>query len=321
MISPFGLLIIEKPRGITSHDVVAKIRRHTKWRVGHGGTLDPLATGVLPLLLNGATKISSYLTDREKSYEFTMKLGEATATGDAEGEIIKRSYTPPLTHQDVVRNIAVFKGAQEQIPPMFSAVKIKGSPLYRHARRGETLARAPRQIVIFALELLHMELPALSFRVSCSKGTYIRQLAVDIAAALGTVAHVTRLHRTKAGPFDVRDALPLEEALALTPEALAQHLVSPLCALTALPQVLVSPIEAQHLLHGKGIQQGVTDLPVGKRVLFTDTEEHLIAIGEQRPAHLHPLKVFPTQVERYLEATHNNNQLNEEYHHGNVNKP
>ena len=203
-----GLLVVDKPAGWTSHDVVALVRRRTRARkVGHAGSLDPLATGVLLLLLGRATKLAGAWLGVDKEYRATMRLGVATDTGDAAGRVTGEQPVPPLTRETIEAALVGFLGAIRQTPPMVSALKHRGRPLYWWARRGRTVERAARQVHIHALELTDWAPPSLTLRIVCSKGTYIRTLAEDIAAAVGSIGHVTALVRTRVGPHTLAQAV------------------------------------------------------------------------------------------------------------------
>ena len=207
-----GVLIINKPRGITSHDVVAEIRRilHTR-RVGHTGTLDPEATGVLPICVGAATKIAQFLLSSDKEYAATMTLGVRTDTQDAAGKVISTVEKLDFGEKEVESAFSHFVGEIEQIPPMVSAVRYKGKKLYELARQGKEVEREPRRVKILELEIVSCELPQVSFRVACSKGTYIRTLTSDIGDRLGCGAHQAELTRLRSGPFRLSDAITLKE--------------------------------------------------------------------------------------------------------------
>jgi tRNA pseudouridine55 synthase len=211
-----GVLLVDKPTGLTSHDVVARIRRIFKMkRVGHAGTLDPLATGLLIILIGKATKLSQFLMSLDKVYEGTIKLGESTTTQDAEGEILSSRPVPELTQQDVEAKTKTFVGDQYQIPPMYSAIKKDGVPLYKLARKGKTIEREPRFIRISAFDVLSYSDPLIDIRVHCSKGTYVRTLAHDLGESLGCGAHLVALRRTESDRFSIEKAhtiASLEEA-------------------------------------------------------------------------------------------------------------
>ncbi|MCK4739136.1 MAG: tRNA pseudouridine(55) synthase TruB [Deltaproteobacteria bacterium] len=205
-----GVLVIDKPSGCTSHDVVSRVKRMLRAKkVGHLGTLDPMATGVLPLVINRATKWATKLEGSEKEYLAVMKLGEETDTQDAEGQVIATKGFDGIGSDEIKEVFARFTGKVEQLPPMYSAVKKNGVPLYKLARKGITIERTPKLIEIEEIELQKLELPFVTFRVACSRGTYIRTLCSDIGEALGTHAHLTSLRRTVSGRFKVDSALAL----------------------------------------------------------------------------------------------------------------
>ncbi len=230
--SPFdGVLLVDKPAGLTSHDVVDRIRRHFGFnKVGHCGTLDPAATGLLLIVLERATKLQDRLMSADKIYEGTMLLGVATDSQDADGVVLAEKPVPPLSADDIEHVFGKFRGDIQQIPPMVSAIKHKGQPLYKLARKGKTVEREPRLIHIYDLRLLALELPKVRFRVACTKGTYVRTLCADIGDALGCGAHLSELRRARSGHFDVKDAQPLAKLLTLRREQL-QPLVIPILEL------------------------------------------------------------------------------------------
>jgi len=223
-----GVLLIDKPSGITSHDVVDRVRRILRMkRIGHAGTLDPLATGLLIILVGKATRLSQYLMSLDKEYEGTIKLGETTNTQDADGEIVATRPLPELSEADLNRAMGEFIGDQYQTPPMFSAKKLAGVPLYKLARKGKEVEREPRFIRISQFELLRFALPELHIRVRCSKGTYIRTLAHDLGEKLGCGAHLSALRRTATDRFSVADAATLEEFSSWDFATTRQRLLSP----------------------------------------------------------------------------------------------
>lgn len=229
-----GALLIDKPCGPTSHDVVAAIRRHFKLeKVGHAGTLDPNATGLLILLLGRGTKLSEKLMSSDKVYEGTMKLGESTDSYDSDGEITGSLPVPPLTLEELSHLAEAFEGDLMQTPPMVSAVKKDGVPLYKLARKGVEVAREPKLIHIYSFRINSYVEPLATFRVACTKGTYIRSLAHDLGEKIGCGAHLTALRRVTSGRFDVADSLPLDKALALSPEQLAARVI-PFLKLSAM---------------------------------------------------------------------------------------
>ena len=209
-----GLLLVDKPSGPTSHDVVAQIRRRFRIpKVGHGGTLDPMATGLLVILLGKGTKISDRVMGHDKTYEGTFRLGIETDSQDADGRMVAEKDAGAVTAAQVEVQIKLRLGDQMQLPPMVSAIKIKGVPLYKLARKGETVERQPRFIHVYRFELLDFAPPDVRFRVECTKGTYVRTLAHDVGQALGVGAHLAALRRTKIGQIDVARAHPLAELL------------------------------------------------------------------------------------------------------------
>ncbi|GAB4421553.1 MAG: tRNA pseudouridine(55) synthase TruB [Thermodesulfovibrionales bacterium] len=203
---------LNKPKGITSQQAVSKIKRIFGARkAGHAGTLDPIATGVLLVCLGEATKVARFLSDLDKEYIAVMKLGERTTTYDSEGEVIRRVGDFSLERKGIEDVIERFKGTTCQTPPMYSAVKINGKPLYKLARKGITVERPQRMVVIHRIEIIGFDLPFLEIRVSCSKGTYIRTLCDDIGEALGVGAHITELKRTRIGDFRIEDSATIED--------------------------------------------------------------------------------------------------------------
>ena len=209
-----GVLIINKPKGYTSHDVVNVVRKKLNIKkVGHTGTLDPNATGVLPLLIGKGTKLSKYLIEHKKTYVATLKLGTKTDTGDSSGDIIEEKPIEfPVDEEKIKKVLNSFLGKQNQIPPMYSAIKVNGKKLYEYARKGQAVELKPRKIEIYSTELKNYdEKDKIVFEVECSKGTYIRVLCEDIAKSLGTAGHMEELQRTKVDKFDIKESLSLEE--------------------------------------------------------------------------------------------------------------
>ena len=207
-----GVLLIDKPSAHTSHDVVARLRGILRMkRIGHAGTLDPMATGLLVILVGKATRISQYLMSVDKEYTGTIKLGASTNTQDAEGEVLETRPVPELSEADVRAALNGFLGDQYQMPPMFSAIKIAGKPLYKSARAGEEVEREPRFIRISQYDLTRWASPELDFRVLCTKGTYVRTLAHDLGQRLGCGAHLSALRRISSGNLNVSRAVTLEQ--------------------------------------------------------------------------------------------------------------
>ena len=211
-----GILLVDKPRDHTSHDVVARLRGKLKMkRIGHAGTLDPMATGLLIMLVGKATRVSQYLIGLDKEYEGTIELGKVTDTQDADGEVMETRPVPPLTEADALAAIKTFLGDQYQMPPMYSAIKIDGVPLYKSARKGEEIEREPRFIRVMSWELTRFAPPQLDFRMRVTKGTYVRTLAHDLGQKLGCGAHLSALRRTATEKYHVAQALTLDQILAL----------------------------------------------------------------------------------------------------------
>lgn len=210
-----GIIIINKEKNYTSNDVVSIVKKITKSKVGHTGTLDPNATGVLPLLIGNATKVSKYLINHDKEYEVVLQLGIRTETADVEGKVIEqKEVTAEMLNKDnIEEKLQQFIGKQEQIPPIYSAIKVNGKKLYEYARRGQEVELKPRQIEIYSIQLvgINEKEKQISFKVKCSKGTYIRSLCEDISKKLGTVGYMKELNRLQVGEFYIKDAVTISE--------------------------------------------------------------------------------------------------------------
>ncbi len=208
-----GIILVNKEKDFTSHDVVSIVKKITESKVGHTGTLDPNATGVLPLLIGNATKISKYLINHDKEYEAVIQLGKKTTTADIEGEVIEEKEVPEKIYIECENILKSFIGKQKQTPPAYSAIKVNGKKLYSYAREGIKIEIEPRNIEIYNIELMNInkEEKQISFRVSCSKGSYIRSLCEDIADKLGTVGYMKDLKRTKVGDFEIKEAITIDE--------------------------------------------------------------------------------------------------------------
>ncbi len=259
MSGPNGWLVVDKPVGPTSAQVVGKLKwalrkgGHGKVKIGHGGTLDPLASGVLPIALGEATKLSGYLLNGPKSYRFTVAFGTATSTDDAEGEVVATSAVRP-TEADIQSAIPAFTGPIRQRPPAYSALKVDGERAYALARAGESVELAEREITILSLQLVEHTEDSATFDVHCTKGTYVRSLARDLAQALGTVGHVSFLRRTGAGPFTLEQALSLDKCVEVVHGPAPEQALLPLTAgLDDIPALAVDPHEAAALKQGKRI--------------------------------------------------------------------
>jgi tRNA pseudouridine55 synthase len=223
-----GILLVDKPTDHTSHDVVARMRRKFGMkRIGHAGTLDPMATGLLIMLVGKATAVSQYLMSMDKEYTGTVKLGAVTNTQDAEGDILETRPVPALSEAEVVAAMKTFIGDQYQMPPMFSAIKIDGVPLYKKARQGEEVEREPRFIRISAFDLTRFALPEFDFRVHCTKGTYVRTLAHDLGQKIGCGGHLSALRRTAIDKIRVERALTIDQIEAMPLIELGKQLIHP----------------------------------------------------------------------------------------------
>ena len=277
-----GIILLDKPLGLTSNAALQKVR----WllnaeKAGHTGSLDPLATGVLPLCFGEATKFSQYLLDADKGYETVMQLGVTTTTADAEGDVLERKPVD-VSEAQLQAVLPQFRGAQQQVPPMYSALKRDGQPLYKLARAGEVVEREPRSVTIARLELLALDGDKARLSVACSKGTYIRTLAEDIGNALGCGAHVAELRRTQAGPFDLSRTVTLEtlekahaEGGAEAVDAFLQPVDS---GLDHWPLVQFSEHSAFYWLHGQPVR--APEAPKFGMVRVYDHNARFIGIGE-----------------------------------------
>jgi tRNA pseudouridine55 synthase len=224
--TPEGILLVDKPQGFTSHDVVAKMRRVFQMKkVGHAGTLDPMATGLLVILIGKATKVSQYLMSMDKEYVGRVKFGVITDSQDADGKTMEERPVPELTEEQVQAEMKTFIGDQYQIPPMFSAKKINGQKLYKLARQGKTVEREPRVIHISRFDLTNFALPEASFIVGTSKGTYVRTIAHDLGERFGCGGHLNELRRTAVGQFRIEKAATIEELENMAPSALRKQLI------------------------------------------------------------------------------------------------
>ncbi len=221
-----GVLLVDKPRDHTSHDVVARLRGKLKIRrIGHAGTLDPMATGLLIILVGKATRVSQYLISLDKEYEGTVELGKVTDSQDADGEVMETRPVPELSDADIKSAVHGFLGDQYQTPPMYSAIKIDGVPLYKSARQGVEVEREPRFVRVMSWDVLRVALPQFDFRLRCTKGTYVRTLAHDLGNKLGCGAHLAALRRTATDKFNITQALTLDEIQALSLPEIERRLI------------------------------------------------------------------------------------------------
>lgn len=289
-----GVLNINKPSGITSHDVVQQVRRILKQkRIGHTGTLDPLATGVLVLCIGNATRIARFLEAGEKEYQAVMRLGVTTDTLDAEGRVLEtRGYVPPERTQ-VVEALQVFTGDIMQRPPAYSAVKVRGVPSYKLARQGKAGLLNPRPVTIKTLDLTEYNDPFIHLTVRCSKGVYIRTLCADIGETLGPGAHMTSLVRTRSGRFRIDGAVTLDQLAVLSPEGIDRVLVSIDKALDEIPFITLTHEQAARISHGAGISRPDSHTFEGAALIRAHDETgRLIALTKTGEGELRPEIVF-----------------------------
>ena len=278
-----GILLLDKPVGMSSNAALQVVKRlFQAAKAGHTGSLDPLASGLLPICFGEATKASGFLLDADKHYRVRCKLGEKTTTGDAEGEVIESLPVPALDAAALNATLARFRGTIEQIPPMYSAVKHQGQRLYKLARQGVEVEREPRQIVIHELTLLGWEPPFFDIDVRCTKGTYVRTLAEDIGAALGCGAHVTELRRLGVGPYDESGMIALDRLSDLAGDqgvaALDEHLRPIESALEQWPDVRLSPDAAFYLRQGQAVV--VPHAPTSGWVRLYAGDRQFLGMGE-----------------------------------------
>src|SRR5262245_1707694 len=301
-----AVIAVDKPLGLTSFDVVRRVRRASGLRrIGHGGTLDPAASGVLPVCLGEATKLAQFLLDADKEYDFTVCFGVETDTDDAAGTVTARNDAGAVDEAAVRRALEAFRGAISQVPPSYSALKRAGRPLYDYARAGEAVEVAPRDVVIHELALTSFAGPAAAaMKMRCSKGTYVRALARDLGRALGVGAHVTARRRTRSGPFALADARPLDEVLAaLSAPAIdvaALPLVELAAALRHLGRRVVTDEIARDVRLGRRVGAGAGGSVDGSRpesgdsrLCLVDGLGKLVAVARPRPdGSLEMLRVF-----------------------------
>lgn len=307
-----GIFIIDKPTGLTSHDVVSRVKRllrtypvpppptpsspaRSKSKVGHAGTLDPFATGVLPIVVGKATRLVEYLSDADKAYSAGVTLGATTDTYDREGEIIPTPGATMPSREAVERELQAFRGEIEQVPPMYSALKVGGQKLYDLARRGIEVERVARRVTISRLELESYNLPHLQLFVECSKGTYIRSLAHDLGAALGTGAYLESLVRTRVGAFTLDHAVTLEDLdSAFASGDWQPYLLPPLSIVSGWPVYTADAETEKALLQGKAVSLDQDDPAHAAVAAVTGTGGDLLAIVEWNsvPRLWQPKKVF-----------------------------
>ncbi|HEX6747177.1 MAG TPA: tRNA pseudouridine(55) synthase TruB [Longimicrobium sp.] len=286
-----GVLPVDKPGGPTSHDVVASVRRALGTRqVGHTGTLDPFASGLLLVCVGAATRLAEYLTGLPKTYLATMRLGAATDTDDLTGDVISTSDDwRSVTREQVETALKAQVGTIQQLPPIFSAKKVAGERMYAAARRGEEIERTPATVTIYAVRLIRFDLPDVEFEVECGAGTYIRAIARDVGDALGVGGHLRTLRRTRVGPHDVARAVPLD-ALG-DEERVAAAMLSPMEAVAHMPRVPVDEAGVAALRHGRAVPAS-PDAPSGVPIALASGAGELLAVGERDGDVVRPRKVF-----------------------------
>lgn len=291
-----GILLLDKPSGPTSNQVLQRVKRLFRAaKAGHTGSLDPLATGMLPICFGAATRVSSFLLGAGKSYTVSAKLGEATDSGDSHGALIAQEGRPNLSAATVRSMLAEFLGEIEQVPPMYSALKHRGRRLYELARQGIEVERPPRSVQIAAIELLAYDWPELQFTVSCSKGTYIRTLVEDIAKELGTIGHVAGLRRTAVEPFQETDMVSMQalEALEAEGRERLEAMLRPVdSALTQWPRLVLQDELCGRLSNGQAVP-AERDWPRSWVRLY-DPEQVFFGLGEvESEGRLAPRRIFP----------------------------
>jgi tRNA pseudouridine55 synthase len=301
MISPNfmnGLLLVDKPSGPTSFDVVRTVRRAASQRkVGHTGTLDPLASGLIVVCLGQGTKLVPFLMDTDKRYLARVRLGTATDTDDALGEVIEKAAIPVFERLQLERKLAEFVGRRQQVPPKFSAIKKDGEPLYRKARRGEEVTPEAREVEIISIVLTGVAADYLDLDVRCGKGTYIRSLARDIARSLGTCGHLESLRRVETAGFSVEHALAMDGIEAVAEEGrLPEHLITLADAIPAIPKVQLCAEEEKSIRNGQAVPciQTVEPDRMTQRgyVRLLGVDNKLCAMAMVSDGHLRPKKVF-----------------------------
>ena len=291
-----GVIVVDKPPGISSHGAVQRMRRIAgERRVGHLGTLDPLGTGVLPLVLGKATRLSQFFLGHEREYEATIRFGFATSTYDKEGEPVGEVSTPEIDRTELEAAMERFRGPIDQMPPPVSAKKIGGVPAYKLARQNQPVNLKTARVEIYELELLDVDGPCADIRMRTSAGAYVRSLAHDLGAALGCGGHVTALRRTAMGEFDLDGARTFEQLEELAQEGrLEEVLASPAQLLPAIPAHRVDEVTAGRIAHGMDFQVSAFGDPApAKRIKAIGPDGRLVAIGEIRlPGAYHPIVVF-----------------------------
>lgn len=298
-----GLLLLNKPAGITSNQALQKVKRLLNAKkAGHTGSLDPAATGMLPLCFGEATKVCAYLLDADKTYRVTARLGIATDTADADGKQTETADVPALGRPDWEKILAGFLGSIQQVPPMYSALKKGGKRLYELARKGETVDREARNVRIHEISLIELSGKRLVFRVHCSKGTYVRALVEDIARAAGTVAHTASLHRESVGDFRAEDMMDLSSAELVGetgPEALRESLLPADIALAAWPERQIDGEAAVRFTGGQAVSDATGGSVTGQVRVYSDGGKQFLGVGELGPdGTIAPRRIFRVAAQR-----------------------
>ena len=275
-----GIINVYKEKGFTSHDVVAKLRGIAgQKKIGHTGTLDPDAEGVLPVCLGRATKVCDLLTDKDKVYEAVMLLGKTTDTQDTSGEVLKETDTTNLTEEDVVKAIESFVGEYDQLPPMYSALKVNGKKLYELAREGKVVERKTRKVNIFGIKIKNIDLPRVTMEVHCSKGTYIRTLCNDIGDALNVGGCMEKLLRTKVSQFELKDSYKLGEIQNLKDEERLLEIVLPVDEVFAsCPKVVLNQVQVRLAYNGNPIPYHLLSQDNGDKIRAYDEKGNFIGL-------------------------------------------
>lgn len=294
-----GILNINKDAGMTSHDVVASIRKLLKQkRVGHAGTLDPAAQGVLPICIGQGTRVAEYLSESGKAYQADITFGVVTDTYDVEGSIVRTTDVSMLTLRQIEAVLPLFLGPQLQQPPRYSAIKLQGQPAYKRVRAGEEIVLEPRPITIYQLQILAWQPPHLSLAIECSKGTYIRSLAYDLGERIGCGAYLSRLLRTRSGPFELANSITLAQLSSYIEQGNLMMCVAPTdSVLIHYPAIFLDEETSVHVLHGNMFRQDFASPQAdGQLARIYDATGRFLAIGTWR-AEQHmwqPTKVFAT---------------------------
>ncbi len=290
------VLIFNKPKGFTSQDAVTKVKRILKCKkAGHAGSLDPIATGILLVCINEATKIAPLLMELEKEYLFKAKFGISTDTYDADGNVTKVVENFELKKEEIEQILTKYKGEIMQTPPMYSAVKIDGTPLYRLARKGIEVERKPKKVIIHSIKIEEFNPPFVSFRVVCSKGTYVRALCNDIGEALGIGAHIVELERTRIGNFKIEESIDLEELKKIKEKAISDAFLTIDKALYFIPSVIIGDALVRKFLNGNSVKIPSGIVPAGW-VKVKDKTGKILGIGFGNGVIIKPERIIWEEV-------------------------